>query len=196
MAPGSSDSGPNDSGPGDSGPGDSGPGDADRRADPDAAWRTIVENYGERASLDGEPPTAPPGPEPAAGSGSSADLDAGPPPVDPARLARLFEPLNRPPQPAQPTAGAEGGSDLAKGADAPFVPPPPPPVPQTTGDRRAAWVGVLGAPVVLLVCLVLTVRIGPLVLLGLVAAFVVGFVYLVVQMPRGPRDPGDDGARL
>ena len=30
----------------------------------------------------------------------------------------------------------------------------------------------------------------------LVAGFVGGFVYLVIQMPRGPRDPFDDGARL
>ena len=31
---------------------------------------------------------------------------------------------------------------------------------------------------------------------ALVAWFVGGFTYLVLQMPRGPRDPEDDGARL
>ena len=30
----------------------------------------------------------------------------------------------------------------------------------------------------------------------LVGAFLGGFGYLVAQMPRGPRDPFDDGARL
>ena len=30
----------------------------------------------------------------------------------------------------------------------------------------------------------------------LVGGFVGGFVYLVTRMPRGPRDPADDGARL
>jgi hypothetical protein len=30
----------------------------------------------------------------------------------------------------------------------------------------------------------------------LVAGFVGGFGYLVTRMPRGPRDPMDDGARL
>ena len=30
----------------------------------------------------------------------------------------------------------------------------------------------------------------------LVVAFVGGFLYLVTRMPRGPRDPADDGARL
>jgi hypothetical protein len=32
--------------------------------------------------------------------------------------------------------------------------------------------------------------------LGLVAAFCVGFCYLVLQMPREPRDPFDDGAQV
>ena len=31
---------------------------------------------------------------------------------------------------------------------------------------------------------------------GLVAYFVAGFLYLVFNMERGPRDPWDDGARV
>jgi hypothetical protein len=77
-----------------------------------------------------------------------------------------------------------------------FVPPPPPPVPTTTKDRMLAWVGVFGSPAVLLLCLVLGIDLPSLVGYALVAGFVGGFLYLVVLMPRGPRDPGDDGARI
>ena len=35
-----------------------------------------------------------------------------------------------------------------------------------------------------------------LVAYALIAWFVGGFTYLVLLMPRGPRDPDDDGARL
>jgi hypothetical protein len=77
-----------------------------------------------------------------------------------------------------------------------FVPPPPPPVPRSSPDRLAAWAGLFGAPLVLLVALVLNVSLPTWAGYVLVAWFVGGFLYLVVQMPSGPRDPGDDGARL
>ncbi|MBB6626403.1 hypothetical protein H5V45_03615 [Nocardioides sp. KIGAM211] len=77
-----------------------------------------------------------------------------------------------------------------------FVPPAPPPVPRATPDRFAAWLGLFGAPAVLLAALVLNLPLPGWAGYLLVAAFVGGFGYLVVQMPRGPRDPGDDGARL
>ncbi len=152
--------------------------------DDDAAWAAIVANFGDRVDLD----QAGPGPQ-------------GPAAVDPARLRRLFEPFDRP----APRSG-EGGdpatrpgdpdADLAKTPDAPFVPPPPPPLPPTTADRRAAWVGAIGAPALLLVSLLLGIALPTVALLALVAAFIGGFVYLVWKMPREPRDPGDDGARV
>ena len=77
-----------------------------------------------------------------------------------------------------------------------YVPPPPPPLPHVTPDRLAAWSGVFGAPTVLLVALLVGIHLPAWLGYLLVASFVGGFVYLVVQMPRGPRDPGDDGARL
>ena len=77
-----------------------------------------------------------------------------------------------------------------------FVPPPPPPLPRVAPDRLTAWTGVFGAPSVLLTALVLGLHISAWLGYLLVAAFVGGFIYLVAQMPRGPRDPGDDGARL
>jgi hypothetical protein len=77
-----------------------------------------------------------------------------------------------------------------------FVPPPPPPLPHVPRDRLLAWSGLFGAPAVLLTALVLGIGLPPLVGYALVASFIGGFVYLVIQMPRGPHDPYDDGARI
>jgi hypothetical protein len=59
-----------------------------------------------------------------------------------------------------------------------------------------AWLGLFGAPAVLLAALVAGIHIPSLVGYLLVGSFVGGFAYLVVQMPRGPHDPWDDGARI
>lgn len=77
-----------------------------------------------------------------------------------------------------------------------FVPPPPPPLPYVPRDRMLAWTGLFGAPTVLLTALVLGIGLPSLIGYLLVASFIGGFVYLVVQMPRGPHDPYDDGARI
>ena len=77
-----------------------------------------------------------------------------------------------------------------------FVPPPPPPLPRVPRDRMLAWTGLFGSPTVLLTTLVLGIGLPSLLGYLLVGAFVAGFVYLVVQMPRGPHDPYDDGARI
>ena len=76
-----------------------------------------------------------------------------------------------------------------------FVPPPPP-LPRVEPRRRVAWAGLFGSPLVLLVFTVLGWSMPRLAAYALVAAFVGGFLYLVAMMPRGPRDPGDDGARV
>jgi hypothetical protein len=81
-------------------------------------------------------------------------------------------------------------------ADERFVPPPPPPLPHPPPLRLAAWLGLFGSPVVLLVALVAGITLPPLLGYALVGAFLGGFGYLVAHMQRGPRDPGDDGARI
>ena len=63
-------------------------------------------------------------------------------------------------------------------------------------DRLVAWLGVFVSPVLLLVATVLRIPVPTIVAWLLVGAFLGGFGYLVAQMPRGPRDPFDDGARL
>ena len=77
-----------------------------------------------------------------------------------------------------------------------FVPPPPPPLPSVPRDRMLAWIGLFGSPTVLLTALVFGIHLPSLIGYLLVGAFIGGFVYLVVQMPRGPHDPYDDGARI
>lgn len=138
----------------------------------DEAWRGIVENFGERVELDDDPLPEPGNPEP----GNTE------------RLERLFTPL-----PSEQVS-------LDSEPDAPtdrFVPPVPPPVPRLPPDRLAAWAGVLGSPAVLLVCLILSISLPTAVAYLLVAAFIGGFVYLVIRMPkRGDIDPWDDGARV
>ena len=139
-----------------------------RKLDEDAAWRAIVENYGDRPAIeDGEPRTEPP---------------AGPP-LDPEhgreeRLRGLFQPSWNDPLDAEDTS-----------AEAHFVPPPPPPVPRPEPRRRVAWSGLFGAPTVMLVAVVLGWTLPSWATAGLAACFVGGFVYLVATMPN--RRPGE-----
>ena len=95
------------------------------------------------------------------------------------------------PEPAELTDLAEVG-----GHEERFVPPPPPPLPRVSNDRLAAWLGVFVSPVVLLLATVLRIPLPSIVAWLLIGAFLGGFGYLVAQMPRGPRDPFDDGAVL
>ena len=125
----------------------------------DEAWRSIVENYGDRVELEPDEPRDAPEEVP----------DAGPEDDESAWVAEDEER---------------------------YVPPPPPPLPHLTPDRFAAWTGVFGSPSFLLVALLVGFHIPAWLGYLLVAGFVGGFVYLVIQMPREPRDPGDDGARV
>jgi hypothetical protein len=102
-----------------------------------------------------------------------------------------------PPAPAPDPAPDQPPAELADlWPEERFVPPPPPPLPRVPKDRLAAWLGVFVAPVVLLFAAVLRLSLPALVVWLLIGGFLGGFGYLVAQMPRGPRDPFDDGARL
>ena len=149
------------------------------------AWREIVQNYGERPVLDdpstSSEETAPTPAVPAAGSspGSpSTDL-----PDDlPDDLVDDDEVERR----EQAIAEAER-----------FRPPaaPPFPVPRTW-QRGLAWAGIFVAPLIALVIGLLSIYVHPLVGWALVGWFVGGFGYLVLDMPKAPRDPWDDGSRI
>lgn len=139
-----------------------------QRDNEDEAWRAIVDNFGERAALDPAP-----------------DREQDDPPSGPT------------PEHVAPAPQASGWEEAFPDSDwssERFVPPAPPPIPTTTPDRMVAWAGVFGSPTILLVCLVLDIQLPSILGYLLVAGFVGGFAYLVLQMPRGPRDPDDDGA--
>jgi hypothetical protein len=74
-----------------------------------------------------------------------------------------------------------------------FVPPPPPPLPSADTTTKAAWVALFGGPLYLLISAVLRWQVPGWVAFLAVAAFVGGFVTLVLRMGDDPRDP-DDGA--
>lgn len=131
------------------------------------AWQAIIDNYGDRPEIE--------------------------PDVDPTPPRREPEPE---PVPDELRASWDDDHPDSDWESDRFVPPPPPPLPSTTPERTAAWAGVLGSPLVLLACLILQISLPELLAYLLVAAFVGGFVYLVITMTREPRDPDDDGAVL
>ncbi|HEY1135796.1 MAG TPA: hypothetical protein VGE77_14575 [Nocardioides sp.] len=151
------------------------------RGGDEEAWRAIVENYGERAELE-----------------DTWDAAAGRDTTDP----------TDPTDPADPAddlvvSGGSGGSGDSGDPVPPrreleerFVPPTPPPLPRPAPPRLAAWCGVLGMPVVVIVLIVLGVATPPWATTAMVLWFLGGFAYLVASMPGDRPDDGDNGARV
>src|SRR5262249_27063212 len=76
-----------------------------------------------------------------------------------------------------------------------FVPPPPPPVPRGTPLRRFAWAAVICAPLVVLMCVLLSYQLDGWVGLLVVAGFIAGLVTLFATLDDSPKEDGpDDGA--
>lgn len=130
--------------------------------DEDELWRSIVDNYGDRAELS---------PDELAAEARPAEGPAEPPTTDPGEPDVFLD------------------DEVEE-----FVPPEPPPVPLPRGPRLAAWGGVLLGPLLMLLAALTRTTLPTLGGLALVSWFIGGFAYLVATMPRGPRDPGDDGA--
>ncbi len=139
----------------------------------EAAFRSIVENYGDRPAV--------PTPEPEASAAAEPTDDATDPPVVSPGLFRLAGEAEAPPP--------------AEHQDH-FVPPEPPPVPWPEPKRGLAWLALFGSPVIMLATLLLSIAVPSWVTSMLGFTFIGGFVYLVATMRRGPSDGWDDGARL
>jgi hypothetical protein len=77
-----------------------------------------------------------------------------------------------------------------------YVPPPIQPFPKPDATTRAAWAGLFGGPAFLFVATLLGWTIPAWAELLAVAAFIVGFVVLVVRLGDGPSkgDGPDQGA--
>ncbi|MCF6377286.1 hypothetical protein L2K70_06695 [Nocardioides KLBMP 9356] len=130
------------------------------------AWREIVENYGDRPVLDDDVPRDPP--------------------VTSYVVA---------PDVPEAHQDEDDGDEVAPVER--FRPPPPPPFPAPrTWQRGVAWSGIFVAPVLALVIGLFSIYVTPLVGWALVAWFIGGFAYLVLEMPKSPRDPWDDGSRI
>ncbi len=97
------------------------------------------------------------------------------------------------PEPSEPTHDELDASGDERDR---FVPPEPPPGPALDLPRNLPWVAVFGVPAFLLVMLLAGVAMPTWLGYLLVCSFVGSFLYLVLTMQRGGRDPWDDGARL
>jgi|tagenome__1003787_1003787.scaffolds.fasta_scaffold20952143_3 hypothetical protein len=75
-----------------------------------------------------------------------------------------------------------------------FVPPPPPPVPRGDAISRFAWLGLIGAPVVTLLCVLMSWRLEGWQALLVAGAFIGGFATLVIRMGNGDDEDPDGGA--
>jgi hypothetical protein len=147
-------------------------GSPDQPFDEEAAWRSIVEHYGDRVEIEDDAPPAAEEPAPPAPTSSLFD--------------RSFLDAQQPRTEPEPQAWSDEGH---------FVPPEPPPVPRGTPARRLAWLGLFGAPLAMLAAVVFGLVFPPWLILLLVVAFVGGFVFLVATMSRDHDDwSGDDGA--
>jgi hypothetical protein len=105
-----------------------------------------------------------------------------------------------PGKPWRPLGAGAGPRDVPpvdNALDDHFVPPAPPPLPRLDPVTKGAWVALFGGPLYLLISTAVGATISGLAAFLAVAAFVGGFVILVLRMDNGrPPDPGsdDDGA--
>ncbi len=148
--------------------------DGDRKLDEDAAWKLIVENYGEPATID----TAPDEPEP--------EREPEPAPEPAPRFTVFDRRWDEDPLESPASWDDEGH----------FVPPEPPPLPVLEPRRKAAWSALFGAPLLMILGVMLGLDYPQWLVVVMVGGFIGGFVYLVATMQRrGPDDwSGDNGA--
>jgi hypothetical protein len=74
-----------------------------------------------------------------------------------------------------------------------YIPPPPPPLPKPDATTRFAWIALLGGPLYLLASVFLRWEVPSWAAFTAVAAFIGGFVALVLRMGDEPPED-DDGA--
>lgn len=142
------------------------------QSDEDEVWRQIVASFNEPAEV------------------TSADQ---PWPDRENVTPRQDEPRDRTDEPAPAENRAERPADPD---DDHYVPPPPPPLPKVGLSTKIAWFALFGGPAYLLLAALFDLPMDGWILFAAVAAFIGGFVALVVRMGDGPpKDSGwDDGA--
>jgi hypothetical protein len=155
------------------------------QSDEDEVWRQIVASFNDTAERD------------------SADQpwpDSENVPPEPVR--RVVKPSEDPggtdvlddtPESDQPAEDDDEDDDEGH-----FRPPLPPPLPKLDLATKLAWVALFGGPAYLLVAAMADWQMEGWALFTAVAAFIGGFIALVVRMGDGPHNDGgwDDGAVL
>jgi hypothetical protein len=158
------------------------------QSDEDEIWRQIVASFHAPAE---ETSADQPWPDrenltPRSGDQRDRDEDADPFPPPLADVRRPAADRGEDPQ-----VDAAGDDD-----DDHYVPPPPPPLPKVDLGTKLAWLALFGGPTYLLLAALLRWPMHGWILFAAVAAFIGGFVALVVRLGDGPpKDSGwDDGA--
>ena len=187
----------------------------------EAAWLDLVARFGAPAPAGMQPPwpdredlagpvsVLPPTPArpPALPDSTLPDTLPREPPGSPAGLPGQPIAPQVPPLPGKPWpagVGADPGAGTGP-RDAPrpddpaeehFIPPAPAPLPGLAPMTKGAWLALFGGPLYLLISTAIGATISALAAFLAVAAFVGGFVILVLRMDNGrPPDSGpDDGA--
>ncbi|MFC4119421.1 hypothetical protein [Nonomuraea zeae] len=165
-----------------------------RQSDEDEVWRQIVASFNDTAERDSADQPWP----------DSENVPAEPtrrvvkPSEDPGDpMARDGDLLDAAPHEDGSPDGSrdDGDEDEDEGH---FEPPPPPPLPKLDLPTKLAWVALFGGPTYLLVAAMASWHMEGWALFTAVAAFIGGFVALVVRMGDDrPNDSGwDDGAVL
>ena len=188
----------------------------------EAAWLDLVARFAAPAPADADPPwpdredlagpvhvtpAVPPGVPPTAPEAAPREPPTNPtglpglpvlggqptmpdqPPADPAGAGR--------PRPPGPGSGPRDVAPVHDPASEHYSPPVPPPLPRLDPATKIAWLALFGGPLYLLVATATSTPISGLAAFLAVAAFVGGFVVLVLRMDNGrPPDSGsdDDGA--
>jgi hypothetical protein len=193
-------------GPAAAGSGDRRPASAERETerDEDAIWAEIVASF-DRETVSGHD-AAPPWPDEEnvprgaddphdndvldQDSGQDTGRDAGQDRSGRLPTARVIKPADD-----ELPDGDELDDELFEDDEAGghFVPPDPRPLPSADPTTKGAWIALFGGPLYLLTAAILNWQVPGWAAFLAVAAFVGGFVVLVLRMGDDPRDP-DDGA--
>ncbi|MGE5285992.1 MAG: hypothetical protein ACM3ML_02085 [Micromonosporaceae bacterium] len=166
------------------------PGPAGREQGEDEVWRDLVARLDiPDAGGDGEPSPWPP------------EENGEPSPWPPEENVESWTDSARVIRPAE-TGTAHGTLTPASGehvtgpADDPddhYIPPPPPPLPRLDNVAKGAWLALFGGPAYLLIATIADWTVSAPAAFVAVAAFVGGFITLVLRMSDEDRDDSDPG---
>ncbi|GAA0414627.1 hypothetical protein Acor_09470 [Acrocarpospora corrugata] len=149
------------------------------QSDEDEVWRQIIASYNQTAD---DSSADQPWPDRENVPASPATDVADPEPAVPAGSGEADE--------AEPAEAEEDDEDHDH-----YIPPPPAPLPKADALTKASWLALFGGPAYLLLAALLNWSMAPWIVFTAVAAFIGGFVALVVRMGDGPPSDGwDDGA--